>query len=255
MTNAVQLNDLGDGITQMVLNRPPANAMSIEVLAEMGDILDKLEADSTVKAVVVTSALGLFSAGLDLKEIKDFTKDQQTALVDGLNAAFNRFYGFGKPVVVAVNGAAVAGGMFFALAADYTVAVAKARFGLTEIKVGVDLPVAPYEIARAELSPGALRRVVLSGRLFKAEAALEMEVIDEITEDDQLLERAVSVAREYAGNPPMAYAAIKKQIRAEALNAMQSAIDNQSDPTRSGWYTDETLVAMTAILSATAGKK
>jgi enoyl-CoA hydratase len=255
MSNAIQLNDLGDGITQLVLNRPPANAMSIEVLGELGGTMSKLEADDSVRAVVISSALGLFSAGLDLKEIKDFTPYEQTALVDGLNSAFYHIYGFKKPVVSAINGAAVAGGMFFALAADYTVANEKSRFGLTEIKVGVNFPVAPYEIAKAELSPGSFRRVLLSGRLFKAEAALEMQVIDEIAPDDQLLDRAVAVAKEYAGNPPMAYAAIKQQIRAEPLANMKAAVDNKTDSTRSGWFTDETLSAMDAILAATSASK
>ena len=255
MISAIQLNDLGDGITQLVLNRPPVNAMSIEVLAELGDTLDGLEADDSVKAIVVSSALGLFSAGLDLKEIKDFTAYEQTALVDGLNSAFNRFYGCKKPVVAAIDGAAVAGGMFFALAADYAVAVEKSRFGLTEIKVGVNFPVAPYEIAKAELSPGSFRRVLLSGRLFKSDAALEMQIIDEIVADDQLLERAVAVAREYAGNPPMAYAAIKHQIRAEPLAKMQSAVDDLNDSTRGGWFTSETTAAIDAILASSATKK
>jgi enoyl-CoA hydratase len=255
MSNVIQLNDLGDGITQLLLNRPPANAMSVEVLAELSETLAALETDNTVRAVVISSALGLFSAGLDLKEIKDFSTSEQTALVDGLNAAFNGVYGFRKPVVAAINGAAVAGGMFFALAADYTVANEKSRFGLTEIKVGVNFPVAPYEIAKAELSPGSFRRVLLSGRLFKSDAALEMQIIDEIVADEELLNRAVAVAKEYAGNPPMAYAAIKHQIRAEPLAKMQEAVDNKTDATLSGWFTDETIVAMDAILAATSAKK
>jgi enoyl-CoA hydratase len=254
-TDVFRLNDLGDGITQLELNRPPANAMSVEVLKLLGQTLDKLEADENVRAVVVSSALGLFSAGLDLKEIKDFSETEQIALVDGLNSAFNRFYGFRKPVVAAINGAAAAGGMFFALVADYSVANTKARLGLTEIKVGVNFPVAPYEIAKAELSPGAFRRVLLSGRLFKADDALAMDIIDEIVPDEELLARAIAVAREYAGNPPRAYAAIKHQIRGEALANMQAAIDNLNDPTRAGgWFTDETMVAMDAILAATAKK-
>ena len=255
MSSVIQLNDLGAGITQMILNRPPANAMSIEVLAEMGDTLKKLEADTDVRAIVVSSALGLFSAGLDLKEIKDFTPAEQTGLVDGLNSAFYHFYNFKKPVVVAINGAAVAGGMFFALSADYAVANEKARLGLTEIKVGVDFPVAPFEIAKAELSPGSFRRVLLSGRLFKADEALDMQIIDEIVADENLLERATAVAREYAGNPPLAYAAIKKQVRADALEKIRAAVEDLTDPTRSGWFTDETKASMDAILAASAAKK
>ena len=128
---------------------------------------------------------------------------------------------------------------------------------------GVDFVVANTD-AQSLVQSGTERRIQLGARLTAGLGAgsrpdvgrgAAEESIDEIVADDQLLDRAVAVAKEYAGNPPMAYAAIKHQIRAEALANMQSAVDNKTDATRSGWFTDETMVAMDAILAATSAKK
>jgi len=241
---------VADGVTILTLNRAPVNALNPAYLGEIEAELSKIEKDPAVRAVVLASGLKVFSAGMDLKEAQGFSKAEQTAVVDGLNATYARLYGLSKPVVTAAAGAAIAGGLFFILAADYTVAGQRAKFGLTEARVGVTFPVAPLEIARAVLSPATLRRVMLGGDLMSAQDAQDMGIIDEIVDAEDVMPRALAMARHYAAIPPMTYASIKAQMRHRELSVIRETIENKTDPSRDGWYSDETPAAMAALLDA-----
>ena len=238
-----------DGIAVLTLARAPVNAMNPDFLGAIDRALEALGADPGVRGVVVASALKVYSAGLDLREMQGYGQSEQAAIVDALNQTFRDLYGFAKPIVAAVNGAAIAGGMFLPLTADHTVAVANAKFGLSEVQVGANFPAAPMEIARAELLPSGLRTLMLSGRPVEADRALHFGVVDEIVPDAKLMEKAIGVARDLATAPPNTYAAVKAQLRAPALQAIDQAIRERSDPTRTGWFTDETKAAMAAALT------
>jgi len=251
MSDCILVKDLGEGVALMTLNRAPVNALNPAYLTEIASRLTTLENDACVRAVVITSAFKVFSAGMDLKEAMNFDLVGQTAAADGLNNTFAKLYGFPKPVVAAVNGSALAGGMFFVLAADYSVVREGIKLGLTEIRVGVRFPVGPLEIARDTLPPGAFRRLLLSGQPLEASRAVELGFVDEVSAPDKLMARAEAVARTYAALPPRTFAAVKAQMRAPALKVIEAAIEGKSDPAHSGWFTDETIPAMTAMLDAT----
>ena len=248
MTDTVLHEDLGDGVALMTLNRPPVNALNPSFLADVEDHLEHLEKDAAVHSVIVASSFKVYSAGLDIKQAQAYSVDEQTAIVDRLNSAFARLFGFPKPVVAAVSGAAIAGGMFFVLSADYAVTHKGAKFGLAEVRVGASFPVGPLEIARATLPPSAMNRLMLSGHPVSARTALEIGFVDEVVAEDKVIETAMAAAVDLAAAPPKAYAAIKAQVRAPALTMINSAIANRSDPIRPGWFSDETGAAMKAML-------
>lgn len=254
MSDHLLREDAGDGVAILTLNRAPVNALNPDYLSDIEAALAEIDGDGSVRAVVLASALKVLSAGMDLKEAMAFSRDQQTAVVDGLNATYARLYGLSKPVITAANGAAIAGGLFFILCADYTVARAKAKFGLTEVRVGVNFPVAPLEIARAVLSPAAFRRVVLSGDLFDAEQARDMGIVDEVAAADDVMPRALDVAGSYASIPPQTFATVKAQARERELTLIRDVIAKGTDPTRDGWYSDETVPSMRALLEAATRK-
>lgn len=254
MTETLIHEDVEEGITLLTLNRAPVNALNPDFLKAVETRLSHIESDSNIRALVITSGLSVFSAGMDLKEAQGFSTTDQTAIVDGLNATFAKLYGLSKPVIAAVNGAAIAGGLFFVLASDYSVAREGAKFGLTEVRVGVNFPVTVLEIARATLSPRVFRCLLLGGRNVDAETAEKMGIVDEVTSADELMSRALIVARDYAAIPPVAYANVKAQTRARALNIMNDAITRKSDPTRTGWFTEETRGAMVKLLEQATRK-
>jgi len=239
----------GDGVAVLTLDRAPVNALNAAFLDEIAAAARELADDAGVRAVVVTSAFKTLSAGMDLKEAVRFSVAEQTAMVDGFNETFAVLYGFPKPLVTAAVGDAIAGGLFFVLTADYVVARDGATFGLAEVRVGANFPFGALEIARDALNPAAIRRLMLGGRIFDAAEALRHGFVDAVVPADQVLELALSVARDYAASPPKTYADIKQQIRGPVLDRIQRVIAERSDPVRGGWFTPETQAAMNAMLA------
>ena len=248
-TDTLICSDHGDGVTEIRLNRGPVNALSPALLMDLAALLDRLEADETVRAVVISSGFKVFSAGLDLKEAKDFDLTQEQDIVEGLNVGFLRLFTFAKPVVVAVNGAAIAGGLFFVLASDFRVAGPRASFGLAEIRVGVDFPVGPMEIARATLDPNALRRLMLTGQPIPVDQARDIGLVD-VLEDggDAVLARAILEARKLGELPSIAYAAVKRQIREPAVSTIESAIAQGANRPVDGWFNSQSRDAMRRMI-------
>lgn len=246
----IDLNLLADGVMGVQLNRPPVNALNPAFLAEMSRCLDSLAADASVRALVMSGAGKTLSGGMDLKELLDFSADDRTAMVDGLNRAFAKLYGFTKPVICAANGPAIAGGLFFVLASDYCVANERAVFALAEMRVGVRFPLGPFEIARNELAPHACRRIMLGGAMHDAPTAMQLGLVDEIIAGDEVMARAITLASEYAALPTQTYAHTKLQLRAQALDRINDVLRNNSDPMRLAWTTDETEVATKAMLAS-----
>ncbi len=251
MTISEQLlrKDYGEGIAGLELNRGPVNALSPDFLMGFADMLHDMAADDSVRALVLSSPLKVFSAGLDLKEAQDFDLAQQHAIVEGLNQGFLAQFAFPKPVVVAVNGAAIAGGLFFVLASDLRVAGPRAAFGLAEVRVGADFPVGPMEIARATLDPNTLRRLMLTGQPIQARQALAEGVVDHLVDDpDTLMDRAQAEARALADLPSIAFGAIKRQIREPAITAIESAIALGANAPEGGWFNAQTRDAMRRMI-------
>jgi enoyl-CoA hydratase len=218
MSNLITIEIAHDGVAVMTLNRAPVNAVNPEFLDLIAKQLSDLEANTLVRALIFTSAFKVFSAGMDLKEAINFSTQDQTNIVDGLNVTFAKLYGFSKPVIAAVNGSAIAGGLFFVLAADYSIAADSAELGLAEIRAGVNFPIGPLEIARSALTPGCFRRVLLTGQPIIAQDAKKLQMIDEVHSVHEVLPKAMSVAGEYALLPQKTFASIKSAASETTIN-------------------------------------
>lgn len=238
-----------DGVIELQLGRGPVNALSSDFLLDFATEIKRLGQDTAVRAIILSSPFKVFSAGLDLKEAQEFDLEQQHAIVRGLNEGFLALYACPKPTVTAVNGAAIAGGLFFVLASDLRVAVSKASFGLAEVRVGADFPVGPLEIARATLDSNIQRRLMLTGQPIGAVAARNANIVDIITEDvDELMPRALNEARKMAELPPMTFASVKQQLRGDTIARIEAAISAGKNTLQNGWFNNETKPAMQRML-------
>jgi enoyl-CoA hydratase/carnithine racemase len=148
---------------------------------------------------VLTGREGCFSAGADLSAVPSYGPEQQRQMVVGISAMALGVYGLPFPVVGAITGHAIAGGLVLALCADLRVASSAGRYGLTEIKVGVPYPQAAIGVIRAELAPHAARLLAFGNQLVDAAECLRLGVFDEIVEP-----RACSPVRSRwrASSPP-----------------------------------------------------
>lgn len=218
-----------DGVLIVTLDRPPANAMSRPVLRGIATLFDKLaEGDDRVPVVITGAEDRFFCAGGDIKELDGSGVDQLDGRMREFHhmlVAIDRYPG---PVVAAVNGYCVGGGVEYAAFADLVLAVPHAQFGFPEINHGL-LP-AEKGIQRVVRLVGlnAARELLLTGELIDVERAAKIGLVDAIVESNALLDQAVVRARAAGDKAPVLYAAIKR-----ALNDFDAAEDQR-------WF-DQTL--------------
>jgi enoyl-CoA hydratase len=239
-------------IALVTLRRPPANAMNIELTEEIASVFQDFGRDDEVMSVVLTGYGKSFCAGVDLKIVPAFDQGDQRRMVNALNHAFYSVYACPLPVVGAINGHAIAGGLVLALCCDWRIA-SKTPFlaGLTEVRVGVPYPVAAMEVARQELRPDVARRLVLFGENMSSSAAVDAGVFDEAADADALLKLALAKAEQFAALPQSAFGRTKRQLRRDAIVAIEAAIDGD-EPLLDAWLSRETLAAAATVLAGRA---
>jgi len=125
------------GLATIRLDRPPVNALSIALQGELRDAAEQVSADPDIRAVVIYGGEKVFAAGADVTEMAARTSAEMAAISRRLHASFRAVAGIGKPVVAAITGVALGGGLELALCADFRVAGENARFGVPEILLGV----------------------------------------------------------------------------------------------------------------------
>ena len=242
-----------DGIAIVTLAHPPMNAMDAPLLEKLASLFDGLAADPTVRAAVIAAEGPAFSAGLNLKTVPALDRPEQRRLIDALNASFGTLYAWPKPLVAAVNGHAIAGGLILALCADWrVVADVPMQISLAEVRVGVTYPVAPLQIARAELAPSAARRLILLGETIDAATAEALAIMDERVPSNVLLARAIAQAECHAGLPPQAFATTKRELRAAQLDRIGAARVGQGELRLVSWLGEEMRRASAAMLRGVA---
>jgi enoyl-CoA hydratase/carnithine racemase len=228
------------------IDRPPANAMDLELLDQGRAVEGELRAASP-GAVVIVGREGFFSAGVDLKAVPTLDRDGQRGMVEGINRVFLGWYSFPRPVVCAVNGHAIAGGLILALCGDHRIGCGVGKLGLTELRAGIGYPAAAMAVVRAELAPPAVRELALRAELLESgPAAVELGLLDELVEPEALLDRSLEVAAELAALPRDAYSRVKDQLRGPTVTELERIVEH--DPMLAEWTDDESASAAAAIL-------
>jgi enoyl-CoA hydratase/carnithine racemase len=197
------------GAALVTLERPEKrNALSIDLRVELADAFERLSLDESVGCVVLTGAGAAFCAGMDVTQFGGDLHNRRR-LVETSTGAFRAVGRCPKPVVAAVNGAALAGGFALALICDIRIAADSATFGYPELPIGIP---PSYASARAALAPAAARDLCLTGRVIGAAEALRLGVVSEVCADAELRDRALALAARIAAMPRDAQVETKRRI-------------------------------------------
>ena len=233
--------EVTDGVSVVRLDRPPVNALDLDLVEDAVATLGSLEGP-----VVVTGAGKCFSAGVDLRAVVDGGREYTERFLDAMPAAFLAVFDYPGPVVAAINGHAIAGGCVVAMAADVRL-MSGGSIGLTEVAVGVPFPVSALEICRYAMGT-SVSGATLGAQTVDAPTALQRGWIDAVVPPDELLSEAIATARALGEHSPFAYAATKDQLHRPARAAMDVAAD--IDPrVREGWLSDETFARIATYLA------
>lgn len=207
MAYELLLCDRREKLAIVTLNRAEKrNALSIALRNEIDECLLELEANDTVSAVVVTGAGPVFCAGFDTSE---FAPDKMQAVEESSNRYHRRLAKFAKPLVAAVNGPAMGGGLDLAVLCDIRIAAEGATFAHPEIKFGAPVLFGPL---REIIGGGLARELCLTGRRIDAQEALRIGLVNKVVPADRLVEEAAAVAANVAEAPLGAIKATKQMI-------------------------------------------
>lgn len=203
----------GVDVTVLTMDRPPVNALDLPAVLGLVDRLPALAAEA--RPLVLTGAGRAFSAGLDLRALATYDEVQRTELFEAIEALAMGLHRLPRPVVAAVNGHAMAGGLLLTLCSDLRIATADptAKFGLPAVRAGVPYPPGIVDVLKQELSGPAARRLLLGGWTIGSSEALALGLVDERVPTEEVLPRAVAVAAELGALPTAGYRSAKRSLR------------------------------------------
>lgn len=216
---------IAGSIATLVLNRPEAlNALDPQTVLDLGEAVDRVNADPAVRVLVLTgSGTRAFCAGADLKKtMPGPAAATETGAPDALS--YREAMTGGKPIVCAINGYALGGGLELALACDIRIAASSARFGLPEVRIG-SIPGGggTQRLPRAIGSSDAML-LLLTGDQIDAAEALRIGLISRVVPSQELMEHALSIATRVAANGPLAVRAVKRLVHEGASLPLVAAI-------------------------------
>jgi enoyl-CoA hydratase/carnithine racemase len=204
--------EVADQIATIRLDRPKMNALNAQVQGEIAEAAGQVSADPTVAAVILYGGERVFAAGADIKEMADLGYADMTERSARLQASFSAVAQIPKPVVAAVAGYALGGGLELALCADFRVLGESAKVGQPEILLGIIPGAGGTQRLPRLIGPSKAKGLIFSGRHVSAAEALSMGLADAVVPDAEVYSAARAMVARYAGGPAMALRAAKQAV-------------------------------------------
>ena len=204
--------EAGRAIATIRLDRPPMNALSTAVQAEIAAAAAQVSADPEVRAVIIYGGAKVFAAGADIKEMSGLSYADMAARSRRLQDSFTAVAKIGKPVIAAITGYALGGGLELALCADFRVAGERARVGQPEILLGLIPGAGGTQRLPRLVGPAKAKDIVFTGRFVGAAEALAIGLVDQVVPDAEVEAAAVTLAQRFVAGPAVALGAAKLAI-------------------------------------------
>ena len=221
------LTESANGVLTITMNRPEKrNALCPLLIDELTQAFNEAEsADCGV--VILTGAGPAFCAGLDMENLETMharTREEHRRDAKSMAGVLRALYESPKPVIAAVNGPAIAGGMGLATLADFTLATPEAKFGYNEVRVGF-VPAIALSFLLRQVGEKRTRELLLTGRLMKAQEALSFGLVTQIVTVEELMQTAQALAQTLLLNSPQAMQAVKRLLAAHSRRRLDEEIE------------------------------
>jgi methylglutaconyl-CoA hydratase len=228
MNSQIILTHIKNRVGYITLNRPEKrNAMSPELILELGKAFSALEREEEVKVVILKAVGKAFCAGADLdyiRQLQDFSFEENLADSQNLRDLFLQIYEFPKVVIAQVEGHALAGGCGLVTVCDYAFSVPEALFGFTEVKIGF-IPALVSVFLNEKINPGKAAELLLSGDLITAEQAKVYQLISDVVEPSAINDLVVQFAEKLvAVNSGFSMRETKEMLRSFGRKARIEAL-------------------------------
>ena len=209
-----------EGVGLIRINRPEArNALNTEVRRLLGEHLSAMADDPTIRCIVLTGNEKAFAAGADIKEMAEAGAIE--ILQRGSQKLWRAIYNCPKPVIAAINGFALGGGCELAMTCDIIIAGESAKFGQPEVKIGIIPGGGGTQRFPGTVGKFKAMRYVLTGDIFGAKEASDMNLVSEVVPDAEVEKRAIAMAAQIAELPPLAIQLAKEAV----IRGMDAALE------------------------------
>jgi len=206
--------DVAERIATIRLDRPKMNVLNRQMQGEVAEAAEQVSADDKVSAVVIYGGERVFAAGADIKEMAELSYAQMAERSARLQASFTAVARIGKPVVAAIAGYALGGGLELALCADFRVVGESAKVGQPEILLGIIPGAGGTQRLPRLIGPARAKDLIFSGRQVTAAEALAMGLADKVVPDAEVYAAAVDLVKQYVGGASLAIRAAKQAVDA-----------------------------------------
>ncbi len=227
----IVLYEKRDNIALLTFNRPEAlNALNTEVNFKLLELLDRAEADPEIRVIILTgSGSKAFVAGADIIEMLHMDAMQARQHAIRAKRVTDKIWGLGKPVIAAVNGFCLGGGLEYAMACDLRIAAETAKFGLPEINLGILPGGGGTQRLPRLIGLAKAKELCLTGGMIDAAQALELRLINRVVAPDALLEEVLALAKKIAAKSATAVALIKSAMNKGTETDLETALMYEID--------------------------
>jgi enoyl-CoA hydratase/carnithine racemase len=215
----------------ITLDRPQKmNAINAAMLQELSEALETIEKDSNVRCVIIMGeGKKAFSAGADITELQKLTQETAAEFSRKGQNVFSQIEALAKPVVAAINGYALGGGLELALACDFRLASSNAELGFPEMKLGIIPGWGGTQRLTWTAGAAAAKRLIMLGDRVKAEEALKMGMVDKVVSQNMLKSEAEELAQRLCTWSPAALAQAKRAINSVTRNLLELGLEKETD--------------------------
>jgi enoyl-CoA hydratase/carnithine racemase len=242
-----------DSILELRLARPPANALSPELVAALTHAVQAAPSEGFA-AVALSGSPGMFSAGLDVPLLLGFDRAGIESLWEEFLGLLRTLAGSPIPVGAAITGHAPAGGAVMAIFCDQrTMAAGDFKIGLNEVEVGIALPAEMMLPLRRLVGAGAAERLAVGGLMVRPEEALRLGLVDEVVPAESVVERSLERLRSLLARPRHAMLATRRLFRSELVSALSEGTLRRQLVEQ--WFSEETQGALRALVERLQGPR
>lgn len=257
MAELVQVETGGDipaAVATIRLQRPPMNALNVQLQEELRAAAVQVTADASIRAVVIYGGEKVFAAGADVKEFADQSHAFMVRDADRLSSAFAALAAIPKPVIAAVTGYALGGGCELALTADFRVSADNARWGQPEILLGIIPGAGGTQRLPRLIGQAKAKDLIYTGRFVKADEALEIGLVDVVVPAAEVYSTALAMAAKFATGPALALAAAKAAVDGGLDGSLASGLRLESHLFAGLFATEDRTIGMASFIESGPGK-
>ncbi|HEY0668468.1 MAG TPA: enoyl-CoA hydratase/isomerase family protein [Sphingobacteriaceae bacterium] len=239
-----------DKVAILTLDRGKANAINAEMAAELTDMFNNIQADSSAGGLIITGKEDFFSAGLDLIELFDYNENQIKEFWQTFLNLVKTATSFSKPMVAAINGHSPAGGCVLALCCDYRLmAEGKYIIGLNEVPVGIIVPDSIFNLYAFWIGKSLAYQFLLEGKLMGTGEALKYKLVDEVVNKASILTLAERQVRKYLQFNWTTWQQSKLNMRGELIQSTSKDQTEILDAILKQWWSPYSRSIMQTIIN------